>query len=161
MADPQLTMLRPTTHRLGSLASLAITCSFAFGCASNPPAPMQLESIVAGTWGWTNLAGQSCTENPHGFDLDVAGRELTIRYATPTRRYDGTESVESRYQIVAFEPEEGSILLAMEDEKRVDSEGDPVVWRMRFVDFEGRQAYVWERPDLPDQAWGPIVRCTE
>lgn len=155
--------MNKSSHSICSqdLATLAIACSLAFGCASYPQAPMELESIVAGTWGWADLPGQSCTENPHGFDLDVEGRELTIRYSMPTRRYDGREVVNSPYQILAFELEEGSLLLAMNDETRVDSQGSLIIWRMRFIDFEGRQAYVWERPDLPDQAWGPIVRCAE
>lgn len=139
----------------------AIASSHVLSCASDPPARnIELISIVAGTWGWID-APSTCAINPHGFDLDLERRELTIRYGQPTQRYDGSEIINSSYSILSIDLADGSLLLSMNDETRTDSEGKPVRWRLRFIEYEGREAYVWERPDLPDQGWGPIVRCTK
>lgn len=148
-------------RRPGPFVLLAIACGVLCSCATAPTTgEPDLMSLIAGTWGWTNTPA-SCAENPHRLDLDLDRWRLTIRYEKPTRRYDGAEVTESSYDVLALRREEGSILLAMDDERRLDANGNPVRWRLRFVEFEGRQAYVWERLDLPDGSWGPIVRCSK
>lgn len=108
-----------------------------------------IRATVAGRWAWdSDSAG---CRNAHTIAFAEGGKVMTITSGDIGRAEPTT------YDVLRVTP--SSIRGAIRGEKRLTSEGKPVVWDLVLT---GRNEYRWQRTDWPSTPWsftGKIHRC--
>lgn len=123
------------------------------GCATAPtPASSPVFDRLLGQW---DERGESLCESPHVLSFDETKATMLITYADVGWASESDSRKTFRYKILDVAP--SSIRVALENESRLDSNGEPVVWHIVIVDDD---TYCWGRDDWPIGACTPFrKRC--
>ena len=109
---------------------------------------------LAGRWGWT-MPGFDCDSLPTDHIFDAENNLLRLQSDQPIPMHDGTTREYVDYRIL--DRDNDTITLAMENETRLNKNGDLAVWKILMVDEE---TFYWEIDGQPEERWGPVVRCS-
>jgi hypothetical protein len=132
--------------------TMALGLSVALTTAVQSPKVVDLPAAIIGDWQILDAeapqASQDCTKAQR-FSLSADKREITLT--------EPWADFSARYRVVWVEP--NRMLTIIEDEKRKNENGDPIMW---WFNFHGDNAFQFRQYDWsPDQTTSAVwIRCT-
>lgn len=108
---------------------------------------------VSGVWGWEK-PGLDCKTLPSKYEFSDANKAMSITSIKEQPMYDGTTRDIVNYKVISND--DSSITLAMENETRVDKNGNKALWKIVLVN---NNKFFWQISGDPNTQWGPVIKC--
>ena len=132
------------TQRILILVVLLATA----GCASAPTTPeYEIFGILEGAWDEVDPA--TCQASRV---ISFSDDWKTLIATFPDGAYFDEDDIRDQLRYRIHDVTESEIRAAMEDETRLDPDGNPVVWRLRLIDS---RTFCWGRDDWPENYCTP------
>ena len=110
-------------------------------------------ALQGAQWGWVRKESSgSCENNPHTITFNAKLTEAVFQFQSPVHGADGKKSDRAVYSILARQG--NTITMRIVGEKRLDPQGQPVVWDLLLVN---ERTYTWHRKDWPEKAYTPYL----
>jgi len=108
-------------------------------------------------WGWARKESSvSCENNPHTITVNAEVTEAVFKFRRPLHGADGKKSNRAVYRILARQ--NNVITMQIVGEKRLDPQGQPVVWDLLLVN---ERTYTWHRHDWAESAHTPYIQSCD
>lgn len=128
------------------IISLLLSILLFTGCATKPYLQPSLVTALTGIW--YEESPESCGINSHS--ITVNGSNLIIDYVE--KGYLSESDARKTFVYRILSAQENALRVQLENEPRLDAEGNPVVWHIMPLDTN---TYCWGRDDWPPGACTP------
>ena len=110
------------------------------------------EYNVRGRWAWSKEESR-CVKNWHRIYVDDKQNIMMFESSIPFKQRTGEET--RYYKYLILDHGKNKYHVSLEDENRLDNEGDPVTWFLILIDPD---TYYWRRSDWEENQGTSFVR---